>query len=219
MSHIVDGHVSETFAKHMFVLAEACGAKLTDARLRTYAFMLNDVSEDDLGRAIYRCARERDAKYQPADPHLRLPSVAEIRSYVVASVTDAALLAWSAFDLAARIVGAFQSLVVDDECAAEALADTFGSWSAYCETDDGPQLALKRQEFLAAYRRSARDVRRVGPRRLPGQCESSGKYAHDGPCWAGRILAGGKVLMAMEQSRALLPKPIVINRLTEKGTD
>jgi hypothetical protein len=187
--------VDPEFAQLLLLLAEACGARLSETRIRTYALLLQDVGVEALRKAVYRCARERDQRYLPADPDLRLPTVAEIRTFVAPSEGDAALIAWSALAQAASSIGAYASLELEDTCAAEALLQVFGSWPAYCGTENGPTMATKRQEFLAVYR----EVRRRGATMpvgwMQGLCEQSGGARRPLPgTWVGRISARGVVM-------------------------
>lgn len=179
--HIKDGGVDASFAEMMTKLAAAWGTLLTEARIRIYAKALGDVEFRIVAAAASRSIRE--LKY--------FPTVSELRSFIAPSTDDSALIAWTAFGKAAETVGAYVSVDVDDGAAAFALAAVFGSWSAFCATEDGPGLALKRQEFMAAYRNAARTRR--GPARLAGLCESSGTYPTGklAPLvWAARITDG-----------------------------
>jgi len=152
-----DGGVTVEFAERIVKLAAAWGARLDEGRIRIYARALGDVPLRDLDRAFGEAIRE--CKF--------FPSVAEIRAYVTPMREDAGLVAWTALSRAASSAGAYVSVVVEDAAAAEALEAVFGSWGEFCLFEDGPGLALKRQEFMAAYR-GAR-TRGVGePRRLTG---------------------------------------------------
>jgi hypothetical protein len=153
--YLRDGAVDETLAKALGRLAEALGTTITENRIRMYAKLLDDVPWPDLAVAIGRVASERPSGF--------FPSVGEIRRFLVASVDDAALMAWSSLDRAADVVGAYTPLRIDDGATAAALERTFGSWGAFCELSEGPEKAMKRQEFLAHYR----NVRRCG--NLPGK--------------------------------------------------
>ena len=181
--------VSEDLAKAMVTLAEAYGVVLTEGRIRVYGHALADLPIEAVRTAMSRAVRE--CRF--------FPTVAELRAFVVPNAEDAALIAWTAFTTAASRVGAFQSLEVEDAAAATALRTVFGSWPAFCEVETGPGLAIKRQEFLAAYR----DARRSGggaPMRLPGICEAGGRYdPGHGTCWAGRITSGGQVESGRER--------------------
>lgn len=173
MSHYVDGAATPQFAKLMLTLAEALSVKITEFKVRLYARLLSDVPLDVLNVAFHRAANELPSSF--------FPSVGQIRKFIGPTEDDAALLAWAALGLAVSEAGSYMSVEVDDACAAAALKAVFGGWPAFCATDDGPGLALKRQEFLAAYRHARRSVGAVGqPVRLPGLCEQTGTtYARD----------------------------------------
>lgn len=202
MTQDIDG-VAPRFAQLMVLLAEAYPAtRLREGTVRVYYQALRDIPDDDLEAAMARAVKESEF----------FPSVAYIRKMAQPTVDDAAVLAWGSLGRAAQRIGAWQSLVVEDTCCARALVAAFGSWPAFCETGDGPALALKRQEFLAAYRDAVRHVRDKHAVRLPGLCESSGKYEHVGPCWAGQLAADGSIAYAREPD-CLPPEP-ARNRLT-----
>lgn len=189
-----DGAADPTFAQAMADLADALGTTVTEKRIRIYARLLSDVPPERLWPAFVRTARDR--------VYPTFPTVGEIRRCVAPSEDDAGLLAWTRFDQAAREVGAWASLEVEDAAAAEALVTVFGSWPAYCDVDEGPALGMRRQEFLAAYRQARRqthnqpgaafECRRV----LHGLCESDGDAAPPGATWMGYLHASGDVLIS-----------------------
>jgi hypothetical protein len=188
MTYYRDGAVDPQFAKLMLTLAEALGAKLTESRIRIYARLLGDVPYEQLRVAFTRAANEEESGF--------LPTVGKLRRYISPSEDDAVVLAWTALAGAAETVGAWQSIEVEDGAAAEALLAAFGSWQAYCETEHGPALALKRQEFFAAYRQAVRTGAGRRPwKRLPGASEASGQaHAAGGRhTWAARLTAHGLV--------------------------
>jgi len=181
--HVHDGAVDGRFAELMVTLAESLGVRLTEARIRLYAHLLGDVTIDDLRVAFGRAARERTSGF--------FPTVGELRSFLGPTVDDGALIAWTALGRAAAEAGAYATIEFEDALAASALVDVFGSWAAFCATEDGPALALKRQEFLAAYRQ-ARRVGLVGPRELPGLGEPMDQAAHT---WQARVRVTGDVVI------------------------
>lgn len=184
--------VTPEFQRLIVTLAEAYpGFKLTSGQVRIYAELLQDIPFP----ALQAACREHTltAKF--------FPTVAELRARILGAADDAPLRAWTALGKAARQVGSYESLEVEDHAAATALRDVFGSWSAFCEMDDGPQQAQKRAEFLAAYRQAARVRVPPGTTRLPGRCESSGQYAGRA-CWAGLLTAGGEVRTGREPDYA-----------------
>ena len=190
--HTRDGAVDPQFAKLMLALAEVLGVVLTEQRHRFYARLLSDVPLDQLRVAFGRAANScRGGCF---------PSPGELRAFIGPAEGDAALLAWAALSRAVTDVGAYASVDVEDGATAEALVNVFSSWPELCSYDDGPALALKRQEFLAAFRQA----QRMGAkgRRLPGSCEASGSYPTGeaaGALWAGRITASGQVLTGRDQ--------------------
>jgi len=184
------GNVVPWFATVIFETAEACGTKLTEARVRVYAADLDDLPQEQVVRAFRTCRREGSGFF---------PSVAEVRRQCVATPDDRALLAWTSMEQAASKVGAYQSIVFADPVAAQALLQVFGSWPAWCGMEQGPELALKRQQFMAVYR----DIRRTGaagtePVRLSGELEGAGNYKQLPGLAAGRITAGGTVEQVTE---------------------
>lgn len=183
--HLRDDKVTPEFGALLLRLAGAYPhVKLTRDLTRAYAWALGDIPLSDLQSAFGRAVRESKM----------FPSVAEIRGFVKPTTDDAGILAWAAFGRAATVAGSWVSLDVDDGAAAQALVDTFGSWPEYCAVGEGPQLALKRQEFLAAYRQARRQA--PPPRHLPGQCEAQGTLpdpATATSAWHCRLLAGGEV--------------------------
>lgn len=191
----------DSFGRIIVTLAEAYpSTRLTEAQVRLYYRALEDLSAEQVGAACLRTVQE--LKY--------FPTIAELRTFVAASVDDAALLAWGGLTRAAREVGSYESLDVEDPAAAAALLHAFGSWAAFCETDDGPALTQKRQEFLAAYRQ-ARRIHSPTRSRLPGRCESSGRYA-SAVYSAGLLTASWEVVPQYRGARTIGPTPTV-NRL------
>lgn len=183
-------NVREWFAKVVFETAEACGIKITEARVRIYAADLGDLTAEQVTQAFRTCRREGSGFF---------PSIAELRRQVVATPDDRALLAWNAMEQAAAKVGAYQSVEFDDPVAAAALLQVFGSWSNWCQQETGPELLVKRQQFLAAYR----DIRRqqahgTEPVRLSGELEGAGNYKRLPGLAAGRITASGEVQQITE---------------------
>lgn len=183
MPHINNGAVDKSFAKALFDLAEALGARISESRIRAYAGLMGDIAMDDVRVAVNRAAREGQTGF--------FPSVGELLSYLGPTPADRALLAWTALSQAAQDVGAYASIELEDGAAADAVVTVFGSWPAFCAVEEGPQLALKRQEFLAAYRAARRES--TMPRRLTGLCGPVEDPQLAGHVWAGYITAGGKV--------------------------
>lgn len=207
--------VDPAFVEQMLLLAEATGASLSETRLRAYALLLADLPIDDLRTAVYRCARQWEQKFQPADPEMRFPSVATLRAFAVVSESDAALVAWGKLQQAAEDIGAYASLEVEDEAVSAALHGAFGSWPAYCAlAGNGPAMTSKRPEFLAAYRAAvlAPGYARGRVQRLPGLLEREGSYDASPRVWIGRLTAAGRVEHVRDQPR--LPVVHDVNRLT-----
>jgi len=193
-----NGNVVDWFARVIFETAEACGTKLTEARVGVYAADLSDLTAEQITNAFRTCRREGSGFF---------PSVAEVRRQVVATPDDRALLAWNAMEQAAAKVGAYQSIEFSDPIAAAALLQVFGSWPQWCEQEMGPVLLVKRQQFLAAYR----DIRRqqahgTDPVRLSGMLEGAGNYRRLPGLAAGRITATGAV-EAITEGTALRQLP------------
>lgn len=179
------GNVREWFAKVIFETAEAYGIKLTEARIRLYAADLGDLEMAQVAAAFRRCRREGSGFF---------PSIAELRRHVTATPDDRALLAWSAMEQAAERVGAYQSIEFEDPAAARALTMVFGSWPSWCQHETGPELLVKRQQFLAAYREARRhEAAGAAPIRLSGLLESAGNYQRLPQLACGRVTVDGVV--------------------------
>lgn len=135
--------VSEDFAKAMVYLAEAYGVSLSEQRIVIYADALSDLSMDQVKTAMRRAVRE--CKFFPA--------VSDLRALVIGAPSDEGMIQWTGLCRAAERFGAYQHLIVHDHATSEALKCVFGNWGSFCEQCvEGPALAIKRQEFLAAYR-------------------------------------------------------------------
>lgn len=207
------GNVAEWFGEVIFETAEACGIKITEARVRVYAADLGDLEPQDITAAFRRCRREGSGFF---------PSVAEVRRQVVATPDDRALLAWNALEQAAASIGAYQSIEFEDPVAAAALVQVFGSWPQWCGMEAGPELALKRQQYLAAYRDLLRqETAGTDPVRLSGLLEATGKYQRLPQLAVGRITAGGVVQSVTEALQAKLDEVKQARQLPQsnKGAD
>lgn len=170
--------VSDEFAKDIVILAEAYGAKLSEARIRVYYEDLQDIPTPLL-RSALKQARQSCRFF---------PTVADIRQFAIPSIDDSALIAWAAFERAAARVGSWSPVVVEDAAAAKALVDTFGSWPAYCAESDTITLNTKRQQFIAAYRQRRREPKPQYAVSLEGL---AGGYTGSG--LAGLISSNGSV--------------------------
>jgi hypothetical protein len=191
--YYVDGAVTPEFAVAFERLASAWDAAPSQERVRAYAKALNDVPRERLLAAFAACMKE----------YRMFPSIADVLRHVTPGADDEALLAWTGLCRAVERAGAWASVVVEDGAAAQALLDVFGSWPSFCGIDDGPELALKRQQFLAAYRQARRAVGRA-PRRLEGRCEAaSGNAGELAPATCVWRVAGAGVGPARD--RAQLP--------------
>ncbi len=174
-----DVHVDTEFAKELVILAEAFGARLTEARIRIYAEALGDLTIEQVRTARRRAVQE--CQY--------FPQAAELLRLVRPTTDDAALLAWTGLQHAASSVGAYAPLVVEDAYAAEAFVRVFGSWPAYCALED-IAVAAKRQEFLAAYRDAKRIEHALHAVRHLSGCLP---WQPTGRTWAGRLGLDGRV--------------------------
>lgn len=195
MTRTANGDVAPWFAAVMVETAEAAGIRLTETRIRIYALDLEDLPPDAIVAAFRRVRREGSGFF---------PSVAEIRRQVEGTPDDRALLAWTALERAVGLVGAYQSLDVADTAAAEALVTVFGTWPAFCAHEAGPELLVKRQAFLAAYRAARARERDAGPRRLIGLHEASGSYRAMPALALGQMTADGRVVLCQERIRTPL---------------
>jgi hypothetical protein len=190
-----DGNVSEWFGRIILEAAEACGTKLTEARIRIYAADLADLPADQVIAAFRRVRREGSGFF---------PSVAEIRRQLMPTPDDEALLAWTSMETAAMKIGAYQSIEFEDAVAAASMLQVFGSWPNWCAQEPGPELALKRQQYLAAYRdlrrqEQASEILNVEPTRLRGLLEGgAGRYERRERLAVGRVSLRGDVRAAFE---------------------
>lgn len=195
--HVIDGDVTPEFTRLLVQIAEGypTTGHLSEGTIRIYAWALGDYTVDQVRDACLRLFRTGSGFF---------PSTVEIlRQLGSTSNDDAGLLAWARFRQAAADIGAYASLEVEDAAAAEALTQVFGSWHAYCEEAEGPALAEKRKEFLAAYRvaRALDGTPRV--RRLFGLLESGGRYAPTPRSIVGRITASGAIERRPDVTRSL----------------
>ncbi len=177
--------VSNEFAAVMLALAETFRVSVSEQRYKLYAEALSDLSQADIERAAARAMRE--CRW--------FPTPKELREFVEPSIEDAALIAWSGFQVAAREVGAWSALTVDDRAAANALTQVFCDWPNYCNMD-GPAIGARKAEFIAAYRNWRRNVgiNSLPAVTLPGLAERS---------TPARLLPNGDVKMLPEARRAL----------------
>lgn len=193
MSYYRDGVVDEQFAVACGVLAEALGARVSEEQIRIHANLLGDVPWEKMRVAFRAAASELERGFYPTP--------GQLRRFVEPNVDDAAVLAWASLERAAETVGAWASLEVSDPLAAEALRVAFGSWPQFCAFEDGPARSIKRQEFLAAYRDSARRPHPDHPVVLIGLCPPHPEAV--GVTWQGRIGSGG--VSTVERTRQELP--------------
>lgn len=189
-----NGDASEWFGALFKDLAAAYPSmKVSERQVRVYAMAMTDLTPEQvrtaMGRAILECRF--------------FPAVAELRGMVSATADDRAVLAWASLREAVAKVGIYESIEIEDACAAEALTVASGSWTHFCELEEGPALMVTRQTFLAAYRDAVRRHRLDAPVRLPGLCEASGQYDPSKPVWVGRIARTGHV--SSEREQAALP--------------
>jgi hypothetical protein len=147
------------------------------------------------------------------------PQAAEIRRSVFPSVDDAALLAWTGFNLAADAIGAYQSLDVEDGTAGAALVAVFGSWPEFCsQARDDAGWGARRNEFLASYRSLRRTNTTQGL--LPGLCDhKDASEAILGRLWVGRLSASGAVSTARLTDRLALSHQRSPAQLTDGESD
>lgn len=188
MEHLYyrDGAADERIAKMCEALAAGIGAKLTEDWVRGMAIAFSGVPIDEVRRAFRYAAQNLEQGY--------LPPPGKLMSFIRPSEDDRALIAWSAFAQAAESAGAYTSLDVEDSAAADALALVCGSWPQFCALEDGPELAMKRREFIAAYRQFAREQPRAtyAWTRLQGLCgEPPPEKAQ--LVWTARISVSGRV--------------------------
>lgn len=163
------GNVTPEFAELLVRLAAVypTTGKLSEATIRVYARVLGDVPLDTLRQACARAARECRI----------FPVPAELLRFIGVTAEDQALLAWAALRQAAADVGGWVSLEVEDARTAAALQASCGGWPQYCALEEGPEMATRRQEFLAAWRAAhAKGLRAVpgSPVRLAGTLEARG---------------------------------------------
>lgn len=201
------GDAAEWFGLLIAEAAEACGVRLTEARVRVYAHDLADLDARVVIDAFRACRREGSGFF---------PSIAEVRRAALGSPEDRGILMWATLERAAERIGAYQSLIVDDACCAAAL-DAIGGWPAFCAMEDGPMLTLARTTFLAAYR----EARRLGlaasrPIRCVGLLEAGGYYERREGLAVGHVTAGGAVLSERDRPAMTEREP---KRLGSGDTD
>lgn len=214
MTHLnSDGIVSDGFAQLMVILAEAFGGRLTDTKIKTYAALLADVPLDALAVGFHRCARELDARFLPADPESRIPTVSQIMPFLRPSEAEGALLAWAAVRRAVSVVGAYESLSIDDASTAMALMTAVEDWPTFCALEEGPALAAVKNVFCAAYKQAHRALQTREATRFAGLHEQKGHYLPGARVWVGHLLADGRV--EHERERPKLAAAPVINQLTQ----
>lgn len=196
--HVIDGNVTPEFTRLIVAIAEGypTTGNLSEGTIRIYAWALGDYTVEQIRGAFLRLFKEGSGFF---------PSTVEILKQLGAtSSDDAALLAWAQFRQAAADVGGYASLEVEDAAAAQALLDVFGSWHAYCEEEEGPAMAMKRKEFLAAYRRRLHSPDVPGKAlRLFGRLESGGGYVPTSHSIVGRITASGAIEKRPDAARSL----------------
>jgi hypothetical protein len=179
------GDVSGWFAKVVMIAAEASGQKISEGRVRILAQDLSLYSREQIEAAFRRQRREGSGFF---------PSSAELIRFLQASVEDRALMAWESLIRAAAEVGGYRSIGIEDGAAAAALEAIFGSWPEFCAHEQGPELLVKRQAFLARYRDALRSgsgyVRTIMPGALGHTPEDSGYLLVDGTVGLG----AGKLL-------------------------
>lgn len=185
-----NGDVQEWFAKLALEMAEAAGARITEFRIRIYANDLGEFVPDQIVAAARRIRKEGSGFF---------PSIAEWRKAIVGSVDDAGLLAWNYVVQAAARVGAYSSIEIEDSTIAAAIVRTFGSWPALCATEVGPEMMVKRQEFLAALREARREQSNIKPPvRLSGLLESGSRYERKRSVWSARLMVDGMIVYERE---------------------
>lgn len=195
-----DGGVEPAFSGLLARLAMAYGTSLSEQRIRIYADVLGDVPFRELAEAIGRAANT--FRY--------FPSIAEIRQALRPATDEAALVAWAGLQRAAAEVGAYATLDVEDGAAAYALAHVFGTWPEFCACPDGPSLAARRHEFVAAYKSAS--ARGTASRRLVGLCAPGApEDERVRVTWGARLLADGAIVPERERPRLAPPA------LPEKG--
>jgi len=169
------------FAERMAVVADVLDASVTPSRFRGYFEALRDLSLDAVLQALTACLRTQ----------VYFPKPADLRNLAEGTTEQRADAAWAAWRKAARVVGSYASLLVDDPALAETLTAMFGSWPGACALELSPEMwANKRKEFTRIYATyCGRDL--TGARYLVGQIEASNVPGHphplgqisDGECW------------------------------------
>ncbi len=192
-SYYRDGATEPVFAKACLTLAEAIGAKITEEQIRLHAQLMEGVPFEQLQHAFRRAALEL--------PRGFYPTPGQLLAYARPTADDSALLAWAVLNQTASAAGAWTDVELEDPAAAEAVLVAFGSWPAFCQTEEGPALALKRQEFLAAYRNALRTPKpSQGVTLLRGLCETPPELAE--VTWTARVGLGG---VSLHRTRPALP--------------
>ena len=132
------------FFAELLALAEALDVELSDRRMEIYWRVLEEYDWPTVQRALAEAMRRKWYKF---------PQPGELVELIEGSPEEQAEMAWQQAQDAMAVVGAYRSLVFDDAAIAEAVRMVFRSWSEACLLErDGPDHAVKRREFLAAYR-------------------------------------------------------------------
>ena len=101
------------------------------------------------------------------------PLLADVVRQLHGTHTDRSLLAWGAVLEAARVVGAYESVVFDDPATHAAIED-LGGWPSVCRSD-ADELPFLQRRFCEAHRAYAQRPGLAYPPRLVGDHESSNR--------------------------------------------
>lgn len=125
----------------MFALAEAVSQEITPFKIEIYFKALEDLSIEDIERAVWSIIRTRTT--------VTFPKVAEIRQALHGNVSDRAEIAWNKLVGAIRSIGAYSSVIFDDPVI-HAIVEREGGWGKLCDKTS-EELKWFGKDFLRMY--------------------------------------------------------------------
>lgn len=133
----------DAFADVMNATAETYGRTLSHNALALYWSALQDITLDELRRAI-------SAHVNNPDTGQFMPKPADVRRVIGGTTADAAAMAWAKVIRTVKSVGAYATVAFDDPFTHAAIAD-MGGWPTICHTAE-EELPFREREFAAKYR-------------------------------------------------------------------
>lgn len=179
------------FFGRLTALAELFDAQFSPAKSALYFDALADLSLEQAASAMNAAARS--CKF--------MPRPAELRTMVLGDVNERVERAWLAWRTAARKVGQYRSLLLEDTVLAETLEAVFGSWPAACSAEYSAEMwASKRKEFDRVYRALSGRDGASEPKLLRGaHAIANDTRGLTSPEGVPRLTAAGEVKPAVKQ--------------------